>query len=340
MTGIVLWNVVLAVAGTAIVWAGSSRLETASRRIAAWHGIPEVVKGAVITAVASSFPELSSVVVATLVHGEFELGVAAIVGSAIFNILVIPSVAVLAGGPLRANRAVVYKDALFYIVAVVGLLLTFSLAAIYFPAPGDGIRGTLTRHLALIPVGLYAVYLFIQYHDTKDEGTPRRDTGDIRIGYEWGILAACMLAVAAGVELLVLSALSFGEMLGTPSFLWGLTIVAAGTSLPDLFISVKAARRGRSVTSLSNVLGSNSFDLLVAVPVGVLLGGATVIDFSRAAPMMGCLTAATLVLFVSMRRDMTLHRVEAIAMLALYVGFVAWMALESFGASSLLNITV
>lgn len=71
----IVWNSLLAVAGTAIVWISSIRLETASERIADYHAIPEVVKGAVITAVASSFPELSSVIIATLAHGEFELGV-------------------------------------------------------------------------------------------------------------------------------------------------------------------------------------------------------------------------------------------------------------------------
>ena len=331
------WNLGMAVAGTAIVWVSSIRLETASYRVAEYHGIPEAVNGAVITAIASSFPEFSSVVIATLVHGDFALGVAAIVGSAIFNILMIPSLAVLTGGSLRANREVVYKDALFYIVAVVVLLLTLSLAAIYFPVAGEDILGTLTRELALVPLGLYALYLYIQYHDSKDEDSSTAKKSDASVGSEWAALLGCMLLIALGVELLVRSALSLGQIMGTPTFLWGLTIVAAGTSLPDLFISINAARSGRSITSLSNVLGSNTFDLLVAVPVGVMLAGATVINFSRAAPMMGCLVLATIVLFVCMRKDMILRQAEAIAMLVLYIIFVTWMVLESFGVTSLLD---
>lgn len=335
----IIWNLALAAVGTAAVWMSSSRLETASGRIARYHHIPEAVKGAVITAVASSFPELSSVVIATMVHGEFELGVAAIVGSAIFNILVIPSVAVLVGGPLRANRTVVYKDALFYIVAVIALMLTFSLAVVFHPVPGGTIHGTMTRGLATIPLVMYAVYLFVQYQDTRDNSPDSSDATDVNIVREWLVLLGCMLVIAGGVELLVRSAINLGRILETPSFLWGLTIVAAGTSLPDLFISAKSARRGRDVASLSNVLGSNTFDLLVAIPVGVLLGGATMINFSRAAPMMGCLTVATIVLFVCMRRDMVLRRAEAIAMLLLYAGFVTWIALESFALASVLNLT-
>lgn len=100
-----------------------------------------------------------------------------------------------------------------------------------------------------------------------------------------------MIVVGIGVELLVQAALGLGEQLNSPPFLWGLTIIDAGASLPDHFISVKASRGGASIACHSNVLGSNTFDLLVAVPAGVLLGGSFVINFTRAAPMMGGLDA-------------------------------------------------
>jgi cation:H+ antiporter len=80
---------------------------------------------------------LSSVVISTLVHGEFELGVSAITGSAIFNILVIPAFAALLGGRLAANRELVFKEALFYPIAVAVLLLTLSFAVIYYPIPDE-----------------------------------------------------------------------------------------------------------------------------------------------------------------------------------------------------------
>jgi cation:H+ antiporter len=147
-----------------------------------------------------------------------------------------------------------------------------------------------------------------------------------------------MLIVALGVELLVRAAINLGSLMNTPSFLWGLTVVAAGTSLPDLFISVKASREGKDIASLSNVLGSNTFDLLIAVPVGVLLAGATVVNFSRSAPMMGSLTLATIIMFILMRLNMDLTRRDAIILLALYSGFVAWMAFEAFGVTSVLGM--
>lgn len=328
----------LAIVATIMIWLSSDRLELASVRIAEHYGLPEVVKGAVITAIASSFPELSSVILATTIHGEFELGVSAIVGSALFNILVIPAASVIFGRPLVADHSIVYKESLFYMIAISVLLLTFSFSVIYAPTEGPGLSGYLTRPLALIPVGLYAVYLFIQYEDTRDHQRTVKTTHKTAIGREWLMLLFCMGLVAGAVELLIYSALELGELFRTPALLWGLTIIAAGTSLPDLFISIKAARKGYAVASLSNVLGSNTFDLLIAVPVGVLIAGSAVIDFQDAAPMMGLLTAATIAMFILMRLNMRLGRREAAILLSLYGVFVIWVTLESFGITDLLNL--
>ncbi len=336
MPAILIWSLV-AVIATAIVWRGSGLLERSSERLAAHYRLPDIVQGALVVAVGSSFPELSTTVISTLVHGEFELGVAAIVGSALFNILVIPAVSGLASRrPLAANRDLVYKEAQFYMIAVAVLTLTFAFAAIYRPveAPGGAISGELTRGLALMPVALYGLYLFVQYQDTLEHES-EVDAGDVRPGREWARLGLSLAVIVIGVEGLVQAALHFGEIFDTPSFLWGITVVAAGTSIPDAFVSIRAARQGRGVTSIANVLGSNTFDLLVCIPAGVLIAGTAVVNFSLAAPMMAVLTAATVALFLMMRTGMVLTRRECVALLALYAGFLAWIGMETFGVLDL-----
>lgn len=329
---VVFWTLVVAVS-TAIVWKGSGILESASVRLSAWYSLPEIVQGAIVVAIGSSFPELSAAVISTAIHGEFELGVAAIVGSALFNILVIPAISGLAAREqLRANRDLVYKEAQFYMIAVAVLMLTFSFAVIYHPVdsiPG-AISGEMTRWLALMPLALYALYVFVQYYDTMED-PEHVDTSGIRPGREWLRLAFSLVLILAGVEGLVRAAMSFGEIFGTPSFLWGITVVAAGTSVPDAFVSVRAARHGRAVTSIANVLGSNTFDLLVCIPAGVLVAGVAVINFSVAAPMMALLTLATVVLFLMLRTRLVLSRGESVVLLAVYLVFVVWISMETFG---------
>ena len=326
----------LAVGATAITWKGSEWLESSSERLATYYELPPIVQGAVIAAVGSSFPELSSVVLATLVHGEFDLGVSAIVGSAIFNILVIPAAAGFVGGRLASDRALVYKDAQFYITSVAVLLLAFSIAAIYNPVEGMELGGMMTRPIALIPIALYGLYLFLQQQDTAEYVAEATDE-EIAAGRQWLVLLAGLAVILLGVEGLVRAAIGLGDYFGTPSFLWGLTVIAAATSLPDAFVSIKAAQRGEGTVSMANVLGSNIFDLLVAVPVGILIAGATPVDFAVAAPMMGFLTLATIILFAMMRTHLMLSRAECWVLMLLYVAFVAWMALETAGLTAVVT---
>uniref|UniRef100_UPI00356AEF9B sodium:calcium antiporter n=1 Tax=Fodinibius sp. TaxID=1872440 RepID=UPI00356AEF9B len=166
--------------------------------------------------------------------------------------------------------------------------------------------------------------------DTMDF-KPELEPNEINPLKQWGLLAASLVVILIGVELLVRAAIEFGDLLGTPSFLWGISVVAAGTSIPDAFVSIRKAQKGDAVTSLANVLGSNIFDLLVCIPIGVLIVGTTVINFTVAAPLMGALTLATLLLFSFMRTNMILGRKESMTLIVLYLLFLLWMGLENFG---------
>ncbi len=323
----------LAIVSTAVVWKGSEWLETSSEKLSAYYELPPLVQGAVVLAVGSSFPELSTAVLATFLHGEFELGVAAIVGSALFNVLMIPALAgIWSDHKLESTRDLIYKEIQFYLLSIAALLLMFAFAVIYNPVGGAGgtIFGEVTRGIVLFPLGLYLFYVYLQYQDTMDH-EPAEPPAAMSAPKQFGILAGGLLVILVGVEGLVRSAIGFGDVLGTPSFLWGITVVAAGTSVPDAFVSVRAARAGKAVTSVANVLGSNVFDLLVCIPAGVLVAGTAVINFSVAAPMLGVLTLATLIVFIVMRSQMVLTTTEAWGLIAVYVAFVAWMSVETFG---------
>lgn len=335
----ILLYIATALVSTAVVWWASSLLEVNAARLATHYRLPALVQGALVTAVGSSFPELSSTVIATLVHGEFALGVAGIVGSAIFNILVIPGLSGVLGGRLESSRILVYKDAQFYVTSVAVLLLAFSFAVIYNPVEGERWTGEMTRLIALLPLGLYALYLFLQQQDTAEyqhdqalSASPdATEDYETPIAKTWGLLAFSLLVITVGVEGLVVSAIGLGDTLGTPSFLWGLTVIAAGTSLPDLLVSVRAARAGDSTVSLANAIGSNIFDLLVAIPAGVLIAGAATIRFDTAMPLMGMLTLATIVLFAMLRTGLSLSRRESAVLLAMYGLFLLWVGLETAG---------
>lgn len=150
--------------------------------------------------------------------GNFEPGIGAIVGSAIFNILVIPAVSVFADGKPSANRDIVYKEAQFYMLSIAVLLLTSSMAVIYKPIPGEAFTGELTRVLGIIPVHVYGLYVFIQYMDTRD--SERKRVQEVSELKEWALLATSLVFIVVGVEVLVRSAVEPGEIFNTPSLLY------------------------------------------------------------------------------------------------------------------------
>jgi len=335
--------------GTALLWFACSRLEESTHRLAEHYGIPDAVKGSILLAVASSMPELVTALLAFPVHDDFELGLSAIIGSAIFNILVIPAFSVYARGrPLDANRDLVYREGQFYLVSVAVLMLVLSLSVIY-AEPGtlppieaeEGrriFRGHLTPFLASFPLMLYGLYVYIQFEEVKRQRDDHPRKEGVDPWREWGMLAGTIVLILVGVEMLLRVAITLGDLLETPTFLWGMTIVAAATSLPDTFVSVRASVLGRTESSVSNVLGSNVFDLLVAVPAGVMLTGAIVINFTQIVPMMVFLVLATIVMLIFMLRDMRLSPRESHVMMALYAAFGIWMTLEAFGVMDLLGV--
>ena len=315
---------------TAFVWLGSSWLESASEELAEYYGLPEVVQGSVVAAVGSSFPELATVVFSAIVTGSIGLGAGAIVGSAIFNVLVIPALAgIVTEDQIEANRTLVYKEAQFYMLAVSALVITFAMAVIYNPVEGtEYISGEMDRWLALIPLALYGLYLFIQAQDTADHVADPESADGIDARRQWGYLLAGLVVILAAVHELVAAVETIGLALGVDEFIMGVTVAAGATSLPDGLVSVRAARDDRGVASLANVLGSNTFDLLVAIPVGVLIVGTWSFNFALAIPMFAALTLATILLFTVLRTDLALSEAESVGLLLAYIVFVGWVVLE------------
>jgi cation:H+ antiporter len=328
MASVVL-DVVIILVTTGAIWVGSGWLETAAEKLSTYYGLPQVVQGSIVTAVGSSFPELATVVFAAVFVGSLELGVGAIVGSAIFNVLVIPALAgVTTDQDVEANRALVYKEAQFYMLSVSVLVIVFAMAVIYYPTGEGELVGEITRPLAAIPIALYGLYIFIQYQDTADHEADNEDV-DVAVSRQWGLLLAGLVVILIAVERLVHSIDVLGTAFGVPEFVMGVTIAAAATSLPDALVSVRAARDGRGVASIANVLGSNTFDLLVAIPIGVLIVGTAPINFAMAVPMFGVLTLATVLLFTVLRTGLVLSKAESVLLLVSYLLFVVWVVLET-----------
>jgi cation:H+ antiporter len=313
-----------------IIWKACNYLEDACHELALRYGLPDSVKGSTVMAISSSFPELVTVILATGIHGDFELGLATIIGSAVFNILVIPGTSVFfRTGSLQAGQNVIYREAQFYLISVLIVMVTLSFAVIYNPTTVGSINGTLTSSLMILPLLFYVLYIYIQYQEVREHKPEEeeKEQGSTVIK-SWGKLIISMVLVTLGVEMLIRMVIDLGEMFTIPSYFWGATILAASTSIPDLFVSVKAAQRKLSNASLTNAFGSNIFDLLVVLPVGVITAGAVGFNYPRIIPMMMFLLFATVAFLVLARSGSELTNNNGKVLLTLYVGFIVWMGTE------------
>jgi cation:H+ antiporter len=282
-------------------------------------------------AISSSFPELVTIILATGIHGDFELGLATIIGSAVFNILVIPGTSVFfRRGSLQACRNMIYREAQFYLVSVLIVMVTLSFAVIYYPTSVDSMNGTLTSSLMVLPLLFYALYIYIQYQEVRDHQAKEEKTSSTALK-SWAKLVISMVLVTIGVEMLIRMVIDLGEMFNTPSYFLGATILAAATSIPDLFVSVKAAQRKLSTASLTNAFGSNIFDLLVVLPAGVIVAGAVNFNYPRIVPMLMFLIFATVTALVLARNGSELSNNNGKVLLLLYAGFIVWMGIKYIG---------
>lgn len=314
---------------TAIVWKACNYLEDACHELALYYGLPDSVKGSTVMAISSSFPELVTIILAAGIHGDFELGLATIIGSAVFNILVIPGMSVLfRKGPLKAGRDLIYREAQFYLISVLIIMLTLSLALIYNPLPNTPMSATLSTSMMLLPLLFYVLYIYIQYQEVSDHKTDKKDR-NIPLLKSWAKLIISMVLVTIAVEVLIQMVIRLGEMFDTPSYFWGATILAAATSIPDLFVSVKAAKRKVNAASLTNAFGSNVFDLLVVLPAGVLVTGTVVFNFPNVLPMLMFLLGATVFFLVIARNGSKLTNNNGKTLLLAYCAFIIWMGFEN-----------
>ncbi len=352
MTAIVSFSILLvAIYLLAVVTEGIfiPSLDAISAR---WR-LPSNVAGASLMAMGSSAPELSIALLALFRDGgaHSDVGIGTIVGSAVFNILVITGVLAIVRDA-RITLPVIIRDTAFYMTSIILLLVTFF----------DG-RITLKESLLfLIWYVLYLVFLFVMPSDDPAEiaadvhpaghaaavpdhagGLAVRVTRAIKAAIGWvagdperSSVRAFGVAIAAIVALswvLVDSAVIFAGAVGLPPVVIALTVLAAGTSAPDLLSSVIVAREGRGAMAVANAVGSNIFDILVGLGLPWLLAilflGRPIIEVGT-----GDLIASTVVLmgtvvilFTFLYTDRRLTRREGVALLGIYAAYVLWTVL-------------
>lgn len=257
-----LMNVVWFVAGLVLLVWGSEWLVKGAARLAATLGIPALVIGLTVVAFGTSSPELA-VSVAAAFKGQADLALGNVVGSNIFNVLFILGISAIIV-PLVIARQLIRLDT--------PLMLVVSLALW-----GMALDGKITRVDGALLVGALVAYIgLLLWLSLKEKAQPdgnfEKEFG--KPEKTWKGVAIDAVLIVAGLVLLVIGArwlvaasVEFARALGVSELVIGLTIVAAGTSMPEVATSVMAALRGEREIAVGNVVGSNIFNILCVLGI-------------------------------------------------------------------------
>ncbi|OYR45937.1 sodium:calcium antiporter [Halorubrum sp. Ea8] len=324
---------VLGAIGFLLTWKGANVIESTTSKISDHFGVSQAIQGGLIVAAATSFPELAIIVISVLVLGDFGVGAGALIGTAVFNILVIPAAVAITSGDTTTTQGIVYRDAIFYMVAVLALFGVIAL----------GVLGTDGRELARITpqmgVGLlvlYGVYVIL-LAGGKSGASDMKRAESTNVPKQAGLFAAGLVVVLVGVESMVTMTVQISDALDAPSFLISVTVLSVLSSFPDLLVGVKMGEAGDKRAAIANVFGTNTFNLVAALPIGVILAGGVSIGFLTSVPLLLFLFYTTLVVVVMSATEFEITTEEGYVFLAMYVAFLGWMTTEALGITALLT---
>lgn len=298
---------VILVIGFVLLIKGADWFVDGSSSIAAKFGIPQLVIGLTIVAMGTSAPE-AAVSISAALKDSADITIGNIVGSNILNILVILGLSAVII-PLAVGKTTIRYEMPFMII-ITGLLLLL------------GLDGKITLIDGLILSAAFIVYLTYLFFQAKKNKESQEDRKPVVIWKAALFLLLGLVMIILGSNLTVDSASRIAEEFGMSERLIGLTIVALGTSLPELCTSVVAARRGNADIAIGNIVGSNVFNVLFVVGLSSLV---TTVPFQSKFIFDMCIAigASVLLLLCCILGKGKLRRWGGALMLLSYAGYFA-----------------
>lgn len=306
----ILFEICLMAVGFALLIKGADLFVDGASGIAARLGIPQLVIGLTIVAMGTSAPE-AAVSISAALKGNAEITIGNIVGSNILNILIILGITSVIISVKVVASTIKYE--LPFMIAITAVLLLFG----YTGGNITFSEGILLWVLFI----LYLTYLFVMAKRNKDETDDKQEEKPL-----WKLIIFILLGlfmIVFGSDISVDGASAIAKAVGISERFIGLTIVALGTSLPELVTSIAAARKGKADIAIGNIVGSNIFNILFVVGTTSLI--TPVVFASNFIIDTAIAIAAGILLLVGVLRKKELSRATGIIMLVCYGAYFIYL---------------
>lgn len=329
-----LMDITLFVAGLVLLVLGANVLVRGASNLALSFGISPLVVGLTVVAFGTSAPEIAVSVGAALA-GTTDIAVGNVVGSNIFNVLFILGLSALIT-PLVVNLQLIRQEVPIMIGASV-LLLLLSLDGQLSWSDGGILAVLMMAYTAFLIVQSRSQVKAEQADFDKEIHPAASGSWDSKLPVQLGLIAVGLVLLVLGSEWLVSSAVVFAKAMGVSDVVIALTIVAAGTSMPEVATSISAALKGERDIAVGNVVGSSTFNIfaclgissLVAVPAGLIVAP-SLLAFDMW--VMLAVAFACLPIFLTGRE---IARWEGAVFLAYYTAYVVYLILDAQGHDAL-----
>jgi cation:H+ antiporter len=300
-------QVILLAVGLLILLKSADYFIESATSIARKLGISELLISLTLVAFGTSLPELGVSVFGSM-GGHPTLAISSIIGSAIFNVCVAIGLVAFFVEIKVFNKNMIFRDCIM-------LLATYTLLFFVIATTGiDALWG-------IIFILLYVFYLLLLYWDHKSNKLlPKEST----MNHDVPIALASIIGVGIGAHITVDAAVAIATILTVPQWLIGATIIAIGTSLPELVVSLMALKKKKFTISIGNAIGSNTFDILVGLGVAGIITPITP-NFAEVFGDFVFLMTGTIVVTLAALTHYRIHRKGAVILLLLYVAYLLYL---------------
>lgn len=310
---------IILIIGFILLIKGADIFVDGASNIAKKFGIPPIVVGLTIVSLGTSAPELAIGLIASL-EGSNGITIGNVLGSNIFNTLMVIGVTSIIM-PIIIKKSTMLKDYIVNIVVtIVLLILTFGRTLLNREVVLTRISGI----ILLTGCVIYTIYLI---KSVKNESENNRVNEEIKIISSSIKIVIGIVGIIVGGNLVVNSATNIAYSFGLSDKLVGLTIVAIGTSLPELVTSIMAAIKGENDIAIGNVLGSNIFNILLILGVSssinpIIISSALLVDMLF---LVGISVILGLFMFTGKKEKLSLGRVEGLILVLLYLSYMIYI---------------
>ena len=325
---ILLLNFLILVVGFVALIKGADWFVDGSAALAKNFKVPGVIIGLTVVAMGTSAPELAVSSVAAL-SGSNEIALSNVVGSNLFNLLMVLGICAIIH-KVPVDEIIVKRDFPFsIIITALILLLTCGGSIFKMKIPELGmydVAGNVKRYIGIILLVIFVCYIVFLIIDAKKHPIEEEEVKAMPVWKCFLLILIGVALIVGGGEAVVYSAKNIARFFGMSETLIGLTIIAFGTSLPELVTSIVAARKGETGLAVGNVVGSNIFNLLLILGVSSTIHPIAVISASMYD--MTILIIVSTIVYLFCIKDRSISRREGIIMVLLYLADMAFAAIR------------